>query len=102
MEIDLWAEAIVFIDTGGSTTTTALRSGKYLRAIIDETMRSSPSTPAGGCRAQDPASIAKGEIFIVDGNVIPSGMQMGVTNYALQQDEKIFPEPYRFLPDKCQ
>jgi cytochrome P450 len=77
-----------------------LTSCKYLRAVIDETMRMSPSTLAIAWRQQDHASVAAGEAFIVDGHVIPPGTQVGVSNYALQHDSSYFPEPYRFNPER--
>jgi cytochrome P450 len=77
-----------------------LSSCKYLRAIIDETMRMSPSTLAPAWREQDPASIAKDESFIVDGQLIPPGTQVAVSAYTLQHNVKYFPEPFAFRPDR--
>ncbi|KAF2868355.1 cytochrome P450 [Massariosphaeria phaeospora] len=77
-----------------------LSSCKYLRAVIEETMRMSPSTLAPGWREQDPASVAAGEPFIVDGHVIPPGTQVGVSTYALQHDASYFPDPYEFRPER--
>ena len=73
---------------------------KYLRAVIEETMRLSPSALSPPWRQQDPASVAAGEYFVVDGHVIPPGTQVAVSNYALQHNEEYFPEPYRFLPER--
>lgn len=63
-------------------------------------MRLSPSVLAPAWRQQDPASVAAGERWIVDGHVIPPGTQVGVSNYALQHDAKIFPEPFAFKPER--
>ncbi|ROW03624.1 hypothetical protein VPNG_07147 [Cytospora leucostoma] len=77
-----------------------LSSCKYLRAVIDETMRLSPSTLGPAWREQDPASVAAGEPFIVDGHVIPPGTQVGVSQYTLQHNEHYFPEPFEFKPER--
>jgi cytochrome P450 len=77
-----------------------LNSCKYLRAVIDETMRMSPSTLAVAWRQQDHASGAAGEAFIVDGHVIPPGTQVALSNYTLQHDPSYFPQPYRFYPER--
>lgn len=73
---------------------------KYLLAVIEETMRMSPSTTLPAWRQQDPASVAAGEPFIVDGHVIPPGTQVAVSQYALQHNEAYFPEPYKFTPER--
>ena len=77
-----------------------LSSCKFLRAVIDETMRMSPSTLAVAWREQTPASIAAGEQFIVDGQIIPPGTQVALSNYTLQHDEMYFPEPFAFRPER--
>ena len=77
-----------------------LSSCKYLRAVIDETMRLPPSTLAVAWREQEAASIAAGERFIVDGHVIPPGTQVGLSNFSLQHDATYFPEPFAFRPER--
>ncbi|KAH7413555.1 cytochrome P450 [Phaeosphaeria sp. MPI-PUGE-AT-0046c] len=137
IEEEFWAEALLFIAAGGTTTATAMsgaffylsrnptayqrlaaeirntfssghdiRQGlrlsqcKYLRAVIEETMRMSPSALAIAWREQYPESVAAGESFIVDGHVIPPGTQVGVSNYCLQHDPSIFAEPFAFRPER--
>ncbi|KAH8897433.1 cytochrome P450 [Thozetella sp. PMI_491] len=73
---------------------------KYLRAVIDETMRMSPSTLAPAWREQEPASIAAGELLIVDGRVIPPGVQVAVSQYTLQHNAAYFKDPYVFKPER--
>lgn len=63
-------------------------------------MRLSPSTLAHAWREQDPASVAAGESLVIDGHVIPPGTQIAVSQYSLQHNEKYFPEPWRFSPDR--
>lgn len=77
-----------------------LNSCKYLRAVIDETLRMSPSTLEYMWRQQDPASVAAGEQFVVEGQVIPPGTQVAVSQYSVQHDERLFPEPYKFKPER--
>jgi cytochrome P450 len=77
-----------------------LHSCKYLRAVIDETMRMSPSSLGHAWRAQDPASIAAGELFVVDGHIIPPGTQVGASKYAVKHNAKLFPEPFAFKPER--
>jgi cytochrome P450 len=38
--------------------------------------------------------------FIVDGYVIPSGIQVGVSIYALHHNEKYFDDPFGFRPER--
>lgn len=77
-----------------------LNNCKYLRAVIEETMRMSPSTLAHAWREQDPASVAAGEAFIVDGHLIPPGTQVASSNYCVQHNEAYFPEPFKFRPER--
>lgn len=77
-----------------------LNSCTYLRAVIDETMRMSPSTLAPAWREQEAASAAAGEPFVVDGHVIPPGTQVAVSQYTLQHNAKYFPEPFEFRPER--
>lgn len=72
----------------------------YLRAVIDETMRMSPSTLEYMWRQQDPASVAASEQFLVEGHVIPPGTQVAISQYSVQHDESLFPEPYQFKPER--
>lgn len=42
----------------------------------------------------------RGEPLIVDGYMIPAGTQVGVCTYALHHNEKYFPEPFAFRPER--
>lgn len=77
-----------------------LNNCKYLRAVIEETMRMSPSTLIHAWREQDPASVASGEAFVVDGHLIPPGTQVASSNYCVQHNEAYFPEPFKFRPER--
>lgn len=78
-----------------------LTSCKYLRAVINETLRMSPSSIGTLWRQQDLALPSeKGKPFIVDGHVIPPGTQLGLSPYSLLHNEKYFPEPFIFRPER--
>ncbi|KAI0975841.1 cytochrome P450 [Xylaria arbuscula] len=77
---------------------TRLSACRYLRACIDETLRMSPPVPTTLWREAVPD--AKSEPLIVDGHVIPPGTQIGVNVYSLHHNERYFPEPFRFVPDR--
>lgn len=40
------------------------------------------------------------EPFVVDGHVIPPGTQVGVSIYCLHHNEKYFPQPFEFSPER--
>jgi cytochrome P450 len=60
----------------------------------------SPSTTPPGWREQDPASVAAGEPFIVDGSVIPPGTQVGISSYTLHHNADYFPDTFTFRPER--
>ncbi|KAI0146369.1 cytochrome P450 [Xylariaceae sp. FL1272] len=131
---EIWGEAGVFVNAGGTTTGTAmstvfyylsrnpsayarlaseiratfsssneimqgsrLSSCKYLRAVIDESMRISPPTPGVMWREEDPEST---EPLVVDGHTIPRGTLVGVGLYSLMHNPAYFQEPFSFLPER--
>lgn len=78
-----------------------LTSCKYLRAVIDETMRISPSSIGTLWRQQDLALPSEADKpFVVDGHVIPPGTMVGISPYSLLHNEKYFPEPFVFQPER--
>lgn len=72
----------------------------YLRACIDEAMRMSPPVPGVAWRQQAAEDPQKGQPLIIDGHVIPPGTQIGVSAYALHHNEKYFPSPFSFQPER--
>lgn len=70
---------------------------KFLRAVIDESMRISPPTPGVMWREKDPLST---EPLLVDGHVIPPGTLVGVGTYSLMHNPEYFPEPFVFRPER--
>ncbi|KAI1127898.1 cytochrome P450 [Nemania abortiva] len=71
---------------------------RYLRACIDESLRMSPPVPTTLWR--EAAPVVPSEPLIVDGHVVPPGTQIGVNIYSLHHNEKYFPEPFTFMPDR--
>lgn len=66
---------------------------KYLRAVIDESMRMSPPFLGTFWRQLPPSTI-------IDGQVIPDGIMVGVNPYCLMHNEIYFPKPFTFRPER--
>ncbi|KAJ0114112.1 hypothetical protein J7T55_007946 [Diaporthe amygdali] len=78
-----------------------LASCKFLRAVINETLRMSPSSIGTLWRQQDLALPSEvGKPFIVDGHVVTPGTMVGLSPYSLLHNEKYFPEPFIFRPER--
>jgi cytochrome P450 len=75
-----------------------LSSCRYLRACIDEALRMSP--PISGTLWRERADADDKEPWVIDGHVIPTGTQVGVNTYAIHHDERYFPEPFTFRPER--
>ncbi|KAH9908955.1 cytochrome P450 [Xylariomycetidae sp. FL2044] len=70
---------------------------RYLRAVIDESLRICPPTPCVLWREKDPK--APGPL-VVDGHVIPEGTLVGVGMYSVMHNPEYFPEPFAFRPER--
>ncbi|KAI1174797.1 cytochrome P450 [Nemania sp. FL0916] len=101
-----WQEKLVHEIRRTFKTASEIKSGpklsscKYLRAIIDESLRLSPPSLAIPWREQAYDDPKKGEPIIVDGHVIPPGTEVGVSLYSLMHNEAYFPDPFAFKPDR--
>lgn len=71
-----------------------LSSCRYLRAVIDETMRMSPPGVAEGIREVLPGGL------VIDEHVIPAGINVGTALYALHHNRDIFRDPFVFRPER--
>ncbi|POS74313.1 isotrichodermin C-15 hydroxylase [Diaporthe helianthi] len=71
-----------------------MASLKYLRACIDEGMRLSP--PKAG---SIPRETGAGGI-VIEGVLIPEGMSVGTSTYALHRDPEIYKQPYEYKPER--
>ncbi|KAI1877508.1 hypothetical protein JX265_003516 [Neoarthrinium moseri] len=75
-----------------------LASCAYLRACLDETLRMTPPLP--GTLWREGISQSSIKPLIVDGHVIPKGVQVGVNTYAILHNEEYFSEPFTFKPER--
>ncbi|KDB21455.1 hypothetical protein H109_06623 [Trichophyton interdigitale MR816] len=71
-----------------------LNSLTYLRAVIDETLRLSPSVPSNLMVELSPGGIT------VDGNYIAEGTTLGVSSYVLHHNTQYFQDPFVFRPER--
>jgi cytochrome P450 len=65
----------------------------YLTAILMEGMRLSPAVASRGARITDK------DLFYDDWR-IPAGTPVGMTTLLMHTDEKLYPDPMRFNPDR--
>ncbi|KAI1073671.1 cytochrome P450 [Whalleya microplaca] len=100
----LAAEVRTTFTSGGAIASgQQLSSCRYLRGVIDETMRVAPQTTATPWREDDvylampPRSHGP---WVVDGHVIPRGVAVGVSPYSVLHNEAYFPEPFAFRPER--
>lgn len=83
------------LETGPEGVTDSdLGSLKYLHACVDESMRLTPPKPAS-----TPREVAKGGL-VIDGVLIPEGMNVAVSTYALHRDPEIFKNPLEYRPER--
>lgn len=66
----------------------------YLDAILKETMRLKPAVPGGQPR------VTPSEGLQVGSKWIPGDINVLVPQYALQRDDRFFPEASKFLPER--
>jgi cytochrome P450 len=70
----------------------ALARCVFLRACIDEAMRLSPPVAGGLPRCVLPGGL------VVDGHVVPAGIDVCVPHYAIHRNPAYFPGPHDFVP----
>ncbi|CAJ2512530.1 Uu.00g055450.m01.CDS01 [Anthostomella pinea] len=72
---------------------------QYLRACIDEALRI--SSPVNGTLWRELAADDDGsKPLIIDGHIIPQGVQVGVNIYTLHHNPEYFSDPYAFKPER--
>ncbi|KAH7310803.1 cytochrome P450 [Stachybotrys elegans] len=74
-----------------------LSNCKYLRAVIDETLRIAPPLPSTLWRELGDASAGP---LVVDGQVIPKGTMVGINPFSLMHNAEYFPQPFEFRPER--
>jgi cytochrome P450 len=72
----------------------ALDSSRYLRAVVDETLRISPSLPGILPREVLPGGLS------VCGEYFPQGVDLAVPIYTLHHNATIFPCPHKHIPER--
>jgi cytochrome P450 len=71
-----------------------LTSCTYLHAAIDETLRMNPHGGSESRRQVRPGGLR------IKQDLIPAGTIIGGDVFAIHHDERIFPEPFRFKPER--
>ena len=71
-----------------------LANCSYLRAVIDETMRMSPSVTG-----TVPREVLNGGI-VIDGEYIPAGTVVGTGFYSLHHNPQYFLDPFAYKPER--
>lgn len=72
-----------------------LASCGYLRASMDEAMRMSPPIATTLWR-----EVCADDGLVVDGLLLPRGVDVGVSPYALHHNERLFPDSFAFCPER--
>ncbi|KAH7360369.1 benzoate 4-monooxygenase cytochrome P450 [Rhexocercosporidium sp. MPI-PUGE-AT-0058] len=71
-----------------------LGSLPYLHACLEETLRMNPPKPSSL-----PREVLKGGL-IIDGNLIPQGVNVASPLYVIHHDSSVFPDPWTFRPER--
>lgn len=70
---------------------------KYLRAVIDESLRVAP--PFIGTLWREP-SLSSDKPIVVDGEWVPPGTIIGVNPFCIMHNEVYFTDPFEFKPER--
>jgi cytochrome P450 len=74
-------------------TTVAALQLPYLKAVFDESMRLYPPAPTGLPRTLQ-------ETTVIDGVVLPAGVNVSVANYVSNHSETNYKDPDQFVPER--
>ncbi|KAI1742992.1 cytochrome P450 [Xylaria scruposa] len=85
-----------FVSCSDIRDNATLKSCRYLRACVDEALRLSPPVPSTLWRED----YSVNEHILIDGNLIPKGVQFGINIYALHHNENYFPDSFSYRPDR--
>ncbi|EEU38642.1 uncharacterized protein NECHADRAFT_45567, partial [Fusarium vanettenii 77-13-4] len=78
--------------SAGEITGDSTNNLSYLQAVIEEGLRMLPPSPIGLPRVCPGATI--------DGHFVPAGTDVSVDAYVLGRDDRYFPEPDEFRPER--
>ncbi|KAI8962750.1 cytochrome P450 [Daldinia sp. FL1419] len=85
-----WPKVVFFKATGY----------KYLRAVIGEVLRITPAALAYTWRKQDASSVAASKTLVIDGHVIPPGVEFATNLYTLLHNTEYFPGLFHLLSER--
>lgn len=85
---------------------------KYLDCVVKESLRIYPSVPLIGRKVVEDVEFSELSEFnnklilntyttyILVGKTIPAGTNIGIAIYVLHRDERFFPDPLKFKPER--
>ncbi|XP_026127282.1 cytochrome P450 27C1-like [Carassius auratus] len=74
-------------------TAQEVNSMPYLKAVVKETLRMYPVVPMNS------RLISENDI-VIGGHFFPKETSFGLCHFAMSHDEKVFPEPWKFKPER--
>ncbi|XP_066497530.1 cytochrome P450 [Hoplias malabaricus] len=87
-------DEIISVCPGDKVTSSEdIRKMPWLKAIVRETLRLYPVVPGN-------ARVTVENEIVVGGHLFPKNTLFHLCHYAVSYDEKIFPEPHAFLPQR--
>ncbi|RYP42485.1 hypothetical protein DL767_000173 [Monosporascus sp. MG133] len=104
---EIWSEAIFFMPAAGDTISTTLmtrsKTAHSSRAAVTSCLhRRGPANVAAGYRhvMARAAATRRDAPWVVDGQVIPRDVLVGVNIYSIHHNEEYFPDPFRYNPER--